>query len=194
MAKDGDEVLVLDHDILWNRKGRRPLLQRRLEARDVTKFHAGSGLIVVRPAMLRVPGLARPTWLLASTIELLRTFRRNRPDVVVAYGLSNALVARLMAAAYGVPFVFHIFDVLHALAEPQTLAPIARLVEATLLRSADGVVVGHRRCGHMSAGSASAPPECAISRTASTAAASTRHSPDGYGSGSASAMTRSCSC
>ncbi len=53
-------------------------------------------------------------------------------------------MARLVAAAYGVPFVFHIFDVLHALAEPQALAPIARLVEATLLRSADAVVVGHR--------------------------------------------------
>ena len=144
MAKAGDEVLVLDHDILWNRRGRRPFLQRRLEARDVTKFHSDSGLIVVRPAMLRVPGLARPTWLLTSTIELLRLFRRSRPDVVVAYGLSNAFVARLVAAAYGVPFVFHIFDVLHALAEPQALAPIARLVEATLLRSADAVVVGHR--------------------------------------------------
>jgi glycosyltransferase involved in cell wall biosynthesis len=144
MAKGGDEVLVLDHDILWNRKGRRPFIQRRIEARDVTKFEAGSGLVVVRPAMLRVPGFARPTWLIASTLELLRTFRHRRPDVVVAYGLSNALVARLLAAAYGVPFVFHIFDVLHALAEPQALAPVARLVEATLLRSADAVVVGHR--------------------------------------------------
>jgi len=144
LALAGDEVLVLDYEIHWGRKGRWPLVQARQEIRDSTKFHAGSGLRVVRPAMLRVPGLARPSWLLATTLELVRAFRGFRPDVVVAYGLSNALVARLLAAAYRVPFVFHIFDSLHALAEPAFLAPAARLVEQAVLRSARAVILVHR--------------------------------------------------
>jgi glycosyltransferase involved in cell wall biosynthesis len=144
LALAGDEVLVLDYEIHWGRKGRRPILQARREISDSTKFHAGSGLRVVRPAMLRVPGLARPSWLLTTTLELVRAFRTFRPDVVVAYGLSNAFVARLLAAGYRVPFVFHIFDSLHALAEPAFLAPVARLVEAAVLRSARAVVLVHR--------------------------------------------------
>ena len=144
LALAGDEVLVLDYEIHWGRKGRRPLLQPRREINDATKFHAGSGVRVVRPAMLRVPGLARPSWLLTTTLELVRAFRTFRPDVVVAYGLSNAFVARLLAAAYRVPFVFHIFDSLHALADPAFLAPVARLVEAAVLRSARVVILAHR--------------------------------------------------
>jgi glycosyltransferase involved in cell wall biosynthesis len=144
LALAGDEVRVLDYEILWRHKGRRPLLQRRREITDTTKFFPGSGVVVVRPAMLRVPGLARPTWLIATTVELLRAFRTFKPDVVVAYGLSNALVARALARLYGVPFVFHIFDALHAIAEPEFLAPVARVVEQAVLRTADSVIVVHR--------------------------------------------------
>lgn len=144
LALAGDEVLVLDYDILWRRKGRRPVVQGRREIHDSVKFFAGSGLVVVRPAMLRMPGLARPTWLVMTTIELLKAFRRFKPDVVVAYGISNALVARAFAILFRVPFVFHSLDVLHALAEPSFLAPVARIVEHTVLRSADTVIVVHR--------------------------------------------------
>lgn len=144
MALAGDAVLVLDHDILWGTKGRHPIVQRRREHHDVTKFYAGSGVRVIRPAMLRIRGLARPSWLAATTIELIRAFRGFKPDVVVAYGLSNAFVARALAGWYRVPFVFHIFDALHAIAEPSYLAPIARLVEQAVLRSADEVIVVHR--------------------------------------------------
>jgi|GEM_PF-3401776 glycosyltransferase involved in cell wall biosynthesis len=144
LALAGDSVLVLDYDLLWHRKGRRPLIQGRREINDSTKFFAGSGVKVVRPAMIRIPGLARPTWLLMTTIELIRAFRRFGPEVVVAYGLSNALVARVLAALFRVPFVFHIFDALHTLAEPAILAPVARLVEGAVLRSSRVVIVVHR--------------------------------------------------
>lgn len=144
LAHDGDAVLVLDYEILWRRKGRGPLVQRRRVFDDVTKFRAGSGLRVIRPAMLRIPVLARPSWLAATAVELIRAFRGFRPDVVLAYGLSNALVARLLAAAYRVPFAFHIFDSLHALADPPWLASVARMVERAVLRSSRVVILAHR--------------------------------------------------
>jgi glycosyltransferase involved in cell wall biosynthesis len=144
LALEGDEVLVLDYEIHWRRKGWWPLVQPRREIRDSTKFHADSGVRVVRPAMLRIPGVARPSWLFTTTVELIRAFRTFKPDVVVAYGLSNAFVARLLAGVYRVPFIFHIFDSLHALADPPFLAPVARLVESAVLRSARIVILAHR--------------------------------------------------
>ena len=144
LALAGDDVTVLDHEILWHKKGVRPLVQRRRVVRDVSKFYPGSGVVLIRPAMLRIRGLSRPSWLLMTTVELVRLFRTARPDVVVAYGLSNALVARLLAALFRVRFVFHIFDVLHAIAEPAYLAPIARVVEQAVLRSSRRVIVVHK--------------------------------------------------
>ena len=140
----GDEITVLDHEILWGRRGLLPLWQRRQVWADVSKVLTGSRITVLRPAMLRIPGIARVSWLLTTWWELARYIRAGKPDVIVAYGLSNAFVALLYARKHRIPFVFHLFDSLHALAEPKALRPIAALVEGQLLRSADQVVIPYR--------------------------------------------------
>jgi len=140
----GDEITVLDYELLWGRRGSRPLWQGRRVWTNVSKIHADSRVKVVRPAMLRVPGLARPSWLLMTWFELWRYFRAGKPDAVVAYGISNSFLARIFARRHRVPFVFHLFDSLHALAEPAVLRPVASAVEALVLRSADRVVIPYK--------------------------------------------------
>jgi glycosyltransferase involved in cell wall biosynthesis len=140
----GDDVTVLDHEILWGRRGLRPLWQPRRVWTDVSKVLPGSRVTVVRPAMLRVPAIARFSWLLTTWLELRRYIRTERPDVIVAYGLSNAFIALLYARRHRIRFVFHLFDSLHALAEPKALQPVAAIVEGQLLRSADRVVIPYK--------------------------------------------------
>jgi glycosyltransferase involved in cell wall biosynthesis len=140
----GDEITVLDHEILWGRRGLLPLWQRRRVWTNLAKVLPGSRITVVRPGMLRVPGISRFSWLLTTWLELARFIRAGRPDVIVAYGLSNSFIALLYARKHHVPFVFHLFDSLHALAEPKALRPVAALVEGQLLRSADQVVIPYR--------------------------------------------------
>jgi glycosyltransferase involved in cell wall biosynthesis len=140
----GDDITVLDHEILWGRRGFLPLWQPRRVWADVSKVLPGSRITVVRPAMLRVPGIARLSWLLTTWLELTRFIRAKKPDVIVAYGLSNAFIALLYARRHHIPFVFHLFDSLNALAEPKALRPVAALVEGQLLRSADQVVIPYR--------------------------------------------------
>lgn len=144
LAADGDEIVVFDHEIHWRRGGLMPLWRGR-SSRDVpSRFGLGSSIRLVRPGMVRISGIARPTWLITTLIELHRHFRTGRPDVVIAYGISNSLLAWVFARLHGVPFVFHLFDSLHALAEPSYLAPVARIVEMAGLRVADQVIIGHR--------------------------------------------------
>ncbi len=140
----GDDITVLDYEILWGRGGRLPLWQRRRVWTDASKFLPGSRVTVIRPAMLRVPGLARLSWLLATWRELRRYVHAGKPDVIVAYGITNSFLARLVARTLRIPFVFHLFDSLHALAEPGALRPLAAFVEGVVLRSADRVVIAHR--------------------------------------------------
>jgi glycosyltransferase involved in cell wall biosynthesis len=140
----GDDVTVLDYEILWGRAGRRPIWQGRRVWKNVAKIMPGARVTVIRPAMLRIRGVARFTWLLTSWLELRRYLRSGTPDVIVAYGISNSALARIMTRRRQIPFVFHLFDSLYALAEPALLRPLAALVEGAVLRSADRVVIPYR--------------------------------------------------
>jgi glycosyltransferase involved in cell wall biosynthesis len=144
MSIGGDEITVLDHEIFWGRGGRFPLWRRRRVWTEHSKILPGSRITVIRPGMLRIPGIARVSWLITTWFELRRYIRAGRPDAIVAYGISNSYLARILARRHGIPFVFHIFDSLHALAEPAVLRPLAALVERHVLRAADRIVVPYR--------------------------------------------------
>lgn len=141
LALEGDEIVVVDFDILWHTKHRRPIIQRRAVLDDCHKFFPSAHIRVVRPATARVAGLARPSWLVANVPELHRLMKDFDPQVVVAYSISNAFVALKMAQRRGVPFVYHVLDALHTLAEPAWLRPVARPVERSILQQADEVIV-----------------------------------------------------
>lgn len=148
LSRRGDEIVVVDFDILWHTKGRRPLLQRRQVITGVTKFFPDAEVKIVRPATLRLPAVARPSWLVANVPELRRMFREFRPEVVVAYSITNAYVALRLARRHGVPFVYHVMDALHTLAEPTWLHPVAKPVERLVMGEADEVVVINNALAH----------------------------------------------
>jgi glycosyltransferase involved in cell wall biosynthesis len=146
------DVTVLDYEIFWRTSGRRRVWQTRREIRDSYKFFADAKVRLIRPAMLRIPGLGRLSWLLGTWWELRALIRRQRPDVVVAYGISNALLGYLVARKNEIPFVYHLLDALHTLAEPPALRPIARVVESAVIRRADRVIVINRALGDYAVG------------------------------------------
>jgi glycosyltransferase involved in cell wall biosynthesis len=141
LSRSGDEVLVIDFEIHWHSKGWRPLRKRRSVIRGYHKVYDDSNVTLIRPAMLRVPGLGRITWLMSNWWEIRAAIKRSRPDVMVAYGISSALLGYYLARRASIPFVYHVLDAYHALAEPPRLRPVARLVEGMVMRRADRVVV-----------------------------------------------------
>lgn len=157
LTLSGHEVTVVDFDILWPQKGRLPLWQGRTEVIDCHKFFENSSVRVVRPPMVRVPGLGRPSWLAANWTELKRLIRSEQPDVVLAYSISNAYLALRLAHSSGVPFVYHLMDALHTLVEPRALRPAARLVERAVLRDADRVIAVNNALGAYARGMGANP-------------------------------------
>lgn len=143
----GAEVTVIDFDILWAQKGRLPLWQGRREVRDCHKFFADARVIIRRPGMLRLPGLSRLSWLVGNWRELQNYFAAGRPDVIVAYGISNAYLTLQLARRRGVPFVYHLLDALHTLAESRLQRPLARIVEQAVMRRADSIIAVNNRLG-----------------------------------------------
>jgi len=134
------DVTVIDYDIDWaSRAG--PLVQRRQEFAGIHKYFADSRIRLVRPGMIRFSPIARLSWLLGNWRELRSIFRRAKPDVVVAYGISNALLALAVSRAAGRPFVYHVMDALHTHAEAPPVRWIARAIESLSMRGADRVIV-----------------------------------------------------
>ncbi len=113
LSTHGSDVRVIDYDIDWARKSGGPLVQRRLEFTGVHKYFADSRVLVVRPAMVRLPPLARLSWLFGNWREMRAIFRREKPDVVLAYGISNALLTLAFCWAARRAFIYHVMDALH---------------------------------------------------------------------------------
>src|SRR5207237_9508443 len=140
LSAHGADVSVIDYDIDWASKTG-PLLQRRQEFAGVHKYFPDSRIRLVRPGMIRLAPIARLSWLFGNWRELRAMFRRARPDVVVAYGISNALVALAMSRAAGRPFVYHVLDALPTHAESPPVRIVARLIESLTMRRADRVIL-----------------------------------------------------
>jgi glycosyltransferase involved in cell wall biosynthesis len=134
------DVTVIDYDIDWAAKAG-PLVQPRQEFAGIHKYFPESRIRLVRPGMIRLGPIARLSWLFGNWLELSAIFRRAKPDVVVAYGISNALLGLAMTRARGRPFVYHVMDALHTHAESPLVRWIARSIESLTMRGADRVIV-----------------------------------------------------
>ena len=140
LSTHGADVSVIDYDIDWAAKPG-PVVQGRQEFVGIHKYFSDSRVRVVRPGMIRLSPIARLSWLFGNWRELRSTFRDAKPDVVLGYGISNALVALAMSRAAGRPFVYHVMDALHTHAESPPVRLIARFIEGLTMRYADRVIV-----------------------------------------------------
>lgn len=86
--------------------------------------------------VLTVPSLRRRIRPLADTravVELVRLFRRERPDIVHTHSSKAGLIGRLAARIAGVPVVVH---TVHGWSFHDGMSPVARTVAVTLERLA----------------------------------------------------------
>ena len=146
LSTHGSDVRVIDYDIDWAKK-KGPIRQDRQEFTGIHKYYADARVGIVRPAMLRLPLIARLSWLFGNWRELGAIFRAQTPDVVVAYGISNALLTLSFCRARRRSFVYHVMDALHTHADAALVRLIARTIEAFTMRHADRVVVVSKGLG-----------------------------------------------
>lgn len=144
LSRRGDHVTVIDYDLHWRSAAGSRITTQRRAGTATGKYYNDARVMLIRPRVVRQPGLTRLSWLAANWREVSRELSRNRPDVVVGYGISNALLGVRLAKQAGVPFVYHLLDALHTLVEPAILRPVARQVERMALQQADMVIVINR--------------------------------------------------
>ncbi len=140
LSARGHEVIVVDFEILYEPWPTAPLFAHRMEWSNVSRVIRDAGVHVVRPATIRLPGLARIISLATFYKELARIVRGFRPDLIVDYAISTGASALAIARSQRIPFVMHVIDALHTLAPHRWTWPLARSFEALLLRNADATI------------------------------------------------------
>jgi glycosyltransferase involved in cell wall biosynthesis len=137
----GYQIRAIDYEILWRTQGRKELYSRRQVFDNVSKIHEGAKTTVIRPGIIKIPGLDYVSIIFSHGKEIERQIRDFCPDVIIGFGILNTYLAMRAAKKNNIPFVYYWIDVLHRLIPFEPFHPIAKSLESRALRQADKVLV-----------------------------------------------------
>ena len=137
----GHEVRVVDFEIGWSREPRRDWFSTGIIFEGISKVCKDSGVVVIRPGILKLPILDYVSIAFTHTAEILRQMVEFRPDVIIGFGILNTFIAMLMAKQLGIPFVYYLIDALHTLIPFRRLRFLGKILESITLRKSDVICV-----------------------------------------------------
>ena len=140
LAERGHEIRVIHYPLLWRQQAASGQVGYPSVARGIRRVTNGPGVTVLSPPFLPVPGLDVNSMGLSHFLAIRAQLRDFRPDVVVGYSILNSFLAMKMAKKSGIPFVYHIIDVLYELVPWRLLKGLGKLLEERNLKGADLVV------------------------------------------------------
>jgi glycosyltransferase involved in cell wall biosynthesis len=141
LSERGHEVRVIDFEIGWRTRRCRGIVSPGRVFVGEHKATEGGKVTVIRPPFIRLPVLDYASILVSHDREIRRQLRAFRPDVIVGFGILNAMLASRVAKDKRIPFVYYLIDELHRLVPQKVLQPLAKSIESMNLRNADRVLV-----------------------------------------------------
>jgi len=117
LAARGHDVTFIDYEENWERRNAFDLARFRTEVvRGTRRAFEAEHLELRRPGLIKLPVLDRLSAVPAQFLEIRRTLRSKRFDVLFVYALpTSGLSAIWLARRAGIPVVFRSIEVLHRL-------------------------------------------------------------------------------
>jgi len=134
------KIFVLDYDIDKIERSKSVFIKRKVY-KNIKKTIRDSKIEVIRTSHLRIPFLRRISSIITNFFEILKIFRKNRPNIIVGYSISNGFIGLLISKLFSVPYVFHYIDFLHSLVPIKYAQNIARITARIIFKFADVVIV-----------------------------------------------------
>ncbi|TFG18729.1 MAG: glycosyltransferase [Promethearchaeota archaeon] len=134
------KIFVLDYDIDKIERSKSVFIKRKVY-KNIRKTTRDSKVEVIRTSHLRIPFLRRISSIITNFFEILKIFRKNRPNIIVGYSISNGFIGLLISKLFNVPYVFHYIDFLHTLVPIKYVQNIARVITRIIFKFADVVIV-----------------------------------------------------
>jgi len=98
-------------------------------------------VLVVRTAHIQVPYLRRISSLITNFFGMLKIFRKNRPDIVIGFSITNGFIGLILAKLFRIPYIFYYIDLLHTLVPVSYARYFAKLLSGYLFKKSDCVIV-----------------------------------------------------
>ncbi len=117
LAQRGHTVVFVDYEESYQRKGRLDLARWSTSVKpDAHRLYEDAKVEVRTPGLVMVPGLDRLSSVATQYLEIERTIRSRKIDVVLLYAMPTSGLSAIVAARkHRVPVVFRAIDVLHKL-------------------------------------------------------------------------------
>jgi glycosyltransferase involved in cell wall biosynthesis len=141
----GHKVCVIDYGILWRTDGKRGLFSRRQVFEHISKTVNGANITVVRPGILRIPGLDYISPIFSHRTEIRRQIREFAPNAILGVGVLTPYLGAKAAQRNRLPFFYYKLDASHRMIPTKILQPIGRIIEQITFKMADGVLVINER-------------------------------------------------
>jgi glycosyltransferase involved in cell wall biosynthesis len=141
MSLRGHEVRVIDYELRWKTEADRHFLAHREIFDNVVKIHEGARVTVIRPGIIKFPGLDYLSLAFTHKAEINHQIKDFAPDVIVGFGIINSLWAVNAARKANIPFIYYWIDVLHRLIPQKAFQPLGLLIERMVLKRSNVVLV-----------------------------------------------------
>lgn len=133
------KITVFDYDIDKTMHSKSILIKKKVYD-NIHRSVEDSNVRIIRSAHIQIPYLRRVSSLITNFFEMLRFIRKNKPDVIVGFSLTNGLIGLILSKLFRIPFVFYYIDLLHTLVPVHFAKRIAKFFSLILFRRSDIII------------------------------------------------------
>ena len=141
LSLKGHQIRVIDYRFLWRKEVKKSLYSKRQVLEGVSKVHKKAAITLLRPAMLKVPGLEHLSLIFFHKKEIARQIKEFKPEVIIGFGILNTYLAMKLAKKNNIPFIYYLIDVLPSLFPVKSVQWVAKIFKKKTLKDSDVVMV-----------------------------------------------------
>ena len=134
------KVTVFDYDIDKILRLNSLIIKKQIYY-NVNRAVKDSKVSIIRTAHIQIPYLRRISSLITTFFDLLKHIKKNRPDTIIGFSITNGLIGLILAKIFRIPYIFYYIDLLHTLVPITYAQDFARLISRFLFKKSDQVVV-----------------------------------------------------
>jgi len=134
------KIIVLDYDIDKIMQSKTFFIKKH-NYQNINRAIKNSNVKIIRTAHIQIPYLRRISSVISNFFEVLKIIRKNHPDIITGFSITNGFIGLLLAKIFKIPYIFYCIDLLHTLIPISSIQGIARIVTRFLFKYADQVIV-----------------------------------------------------
>jgi len=139
-TNDNFHITVFDYDIDKILRLNSLIIKKQVY-NNVNRAVDNSKVSIIRTAHIQVPYLRRISSLITTFFDLLKYIKKNRPDTIIGFSITNGLIGLILAKIFRIPYIFYYIDLLHTLVPITYAQDFARLISRYMFKKSDQVVV-----------------------------------------------------